>query len=180
MRRMLRHVARFSLQFEQTIAQAMQRSASFRLWTSREFAVVEPPVTVLIIDDDLNAADALAHVLEAHGLEVRTASGGVQAVKSTQQWTPAVIILDIEMPQADGFKVARALRTSRRFEVIPIVAHTSLPEREVLDRGSSAQIDAYCRKGKSTQSLLKLIELVAPTDVASCPKKQDAIRPPRT
>ena len=145
----------------------MQRSSSFHLWTNRTFAAVEPPVQVLIVDDDRNVADALGRALELDGMRVTTAYDGAEAIRPVQRLTPHVVILDVQMPHAGGFKVARALRTWRRFDPIPIIAHTLLPEREIMDRGRAVQMDAYCRKGKSAHSLLKLIELVAPAPALS-------------
>ncbi|WP_075644383.1 response regulator [Caballeronia cordobensis] len=73
-----------------------------------------------------------------------------------------MVILDIQMPEADGFTVARALRTSYQLATVPLIAHTSLAEREVIERGRAASIDAYCRKGRSLSKLLCLIEHLAP------------------
>ncbi|MFM0327563.1 response regulator [Caballeronia glebae] len=156
-------MARFSLNFSRKSFKVMQRSPSFHLWTNRRFDTVEPPVQVLIVDDDRNVADALGHALESGGMTVTIAYDGAEAIRSVQRLTPHVVILDIQMPDTDGFKVARALRTWRRFDPIPIIAHTSLPEREIVDRARAVLMDAYCRKGKSVKSLLKLIEVVAPT-----------------
>ncbi|MDR5884229.1 response regulator [Caballeronia sp. LZ032] len=145
----------------------MQRSQPrFHLWTDRIFRTVAPPVSVLIVDDDHAVADALAHALEAAGMRVTVAVGGAAAMHATQQWTPYLVILDIQMSDADGFTVARALRTLYRLASVPFIAHTSLAEREVIDRGKAALIDAYCRKGKSVNSLLCLIGQLAPISAA--------------
>lgn len=134
-----------------------------QLWTTRAFQVVRPPVTALIVDDDAALAEALAQALAAAGLDATTALGGVAAIRATQHWTPHIVVLDIQMPGCDGFQVARAFRTSPSLAVVPIIAHTSLAEREIIERGKAAGIDAYCRKGNSPRSLLRLIAHLTPT-----------------
>ncbi|WP_062641521.1 response regulator [Caballeronia arationis] len=134
-----------------------------QLWTTRAFELVEPPVTALIVDDDDALAEALAQALAAGGLQATTALGGGAAIRATQHWTPHIVVLDIQMPGCDGFQVARAFRTSPRLVLVPIIAHTSLAEREIIERGKAAGIDAYCRKGNSPRALLRLIAHLTPT-----------------
>jgi CheY-like chemotaxis protein len=147
---------------------AMQASTHHRsihrLWTSRSFAAVRPPLAALIVDDDDALTAALEDVLRSEGLEPRIVHGGADALRVTQFWTPHVVVLDIQMPEFDGFRVAQALRTSPRLSLVPIIAHTSLAEREVVARGKACGMDAYCRKGDSPRVLLRLIRQVAPTD----------------
>jgi CheY-like chemotaxis protein len=132
------------------------------LWTDRPFARVSPPVIVLIIDDDGDGAEALAAVLEMEGFRTVVAHGGPPAFEVAAAWTPHVVIVDIEMPDCDGFAVAAAMRGVGRFRNTPIIAFTSLAEADVIERGKDAQIDAFCRKGSPIRPLLKLIEHVAP------------------
>ena len=132
------------------------------LWTDRLFDRVLPPVIVLIIDDDMAGAQALAAVLIIEGFRTTIVESGPAAFRMPLATTPHVVILDMEMPACDGFAVASAMRESSRFANTPIIAHTSLAEAEVEERGRQAQIDAFCRKGISIRPLLDLIEHVAP------------------
>ncbi|MDR5798029.1 response regulator [Caballeronia sp. LZ008] len=132
------------------------------LWTDRRFDRVSPPVVVLIVDDDMAGAQALAAVLMIEGFQTTVVDAGQAAFKTPLVATPHVVILDIEMPVCDGFAVASAMRGSSRFANTPIIAYTSLAEAEVEARGKHAQIDAFCRKAISIQPLLDLIEYVAP------------------
>ena len=84
--------------------------------------------------------------------EPSVAESGHAALTTPQAWAPHVVILDIEMPVCDGFAVAEAVRGSRSFAAVPIIAFTSLDESEVIERGKEVQIDAYCRKGNSLHS----------------------------
>ncbi len=137
------------------------------LWTTRQFDPVHPPVAVLIVDDEKAVADALAAALTAYGFRIYVADSGVAALRTPRAWAPHVVVLDIEMPTCDGFTVAEAMRGSDRFAVVPIIAHTSLAEAEVIERGKSADIDAFYRKGDALPGLFKLIEHLAPSAAPS-------------
>lgn len=143
----------------------MQRNAlqMSGLWTTRRFDGVTPPVCVLIVDDDDAMSAALEAALVTYGFRASVANGGVCAVSTPKVSTPHVVVLDIEMGECDGFTVAGAMRDSSRFATIPIIAHTSLPEAEVVERGRQVEIDAFHRKGSSLLSLFRLIEYLAPS-----------------
>ncbi|SAL82439.1 response regulator receiver protein [Caballeronia arvi] len=135
------------------------------LWATRQFKAVHPPVAVLIVDDEPLSAEALAAALIAYGFRIRIADGGLAALQTPQAWTPHVVVLDIEMPNCDGFLVAEAMRGSTRFAVVPIIAYTSLAEADVIERGKSVEIDAFYRKGNALPGLFRMIEHVAPSAV---------------
>ncbi|WP_250504119.1 response regulator [Caballeronia sp. AZ7_KS35] len=121
-----------------------------------------PPITLLIVDDDDAGANALAAAVMAYGCRALVAASGKAAFETPASWVPHVVILDIEMPEWDGFSVAKAMRGSSRFATVPIVAHSSLPEAEVSERGIEAEIDAYYRKGEPLRGLFRTIEYLAP------------------
>ncbi|KDR25518.1 MULTISPECIES: response regulator [Caballeronia] len=121
-----------------------------------------PPVAVLLVDDDAAVAEALAAALIAYGCRALVAPGGWAALAITESWVPQVVVLDIEMPDIDGFAVARAMRGSTRFATVPILAHSSLAEAEIVERGVDVGIDAFYRKGESLHGLFQMIEYLAP------------------
>lgn len=132
------------------------------LWATRDFDAVTPPVAVLVVDDDDAMADALAAALMAGGYRALVAAGGCAAFAIPESWVPHVVVLDIEMPDCDGFSVAKAMRGSTRFATVPIVAHSSLAEAEVVERGIEVEIDAFYRKGQPLHGLFQMIEYLAP------------------
>jgi len=67
---------------------------------------------VLLADDNRDAADSLALLLSIEGHEVRVAYGGAAALSLAQSFRPEVALLDIGMPDVDGYQVARALRAT--------------------------------------------------------------------
>jgi CheY-like chemotaxis protein len=81
---------------------------------------IETRRRVLIVDDNVDAAESLGMLLAQNGHEVRTAHGGVQAVSLAKSFRPEIMILDLGMPEMDGYAVARAIRED------PMLAHTRL------------------------------------------------------
>lgn len=132
------------------------------LWATRDFDAVTPPIAVLIVDDDAAMADALAAALMAYGYRALVANEGEAALQVSQASAPHVVVLDIEMAPRDGFSVAEAMRGSSRFATVPIIAHSSLAEEEVMERGIAVRIDAFYRKGEPLHGLFRMIEHVAP------------------
>ncbi|OYO28971.1 response regulator [Janthinobacterium sp. PC23-8] len=65
---------------------------------------------LLVVDDNVDAADTLAELLELDGHEVRTAYTGAQAVERTEAFRPAIVFLDIGLPDMNGYDVAGKLR----------------------------------------------------------------------
>jgi CheY-like chemotaxis protein len=84
-----------------------------------------PPVTaekarVLVVDDNADAADMLALLLQQGGYEARTAPDGESALAAMESWTPDVAVLDIGLPGMNGYELARRMRS------IPDLARTRL------------------------------------------------------
>jgi CheY-like chemotaxis protein len=79
---------------------------------------------MLVVDDNRDAADTLALLLEADGAEVRVAYDGRAALAAAESFQPSSVLLDIGMPGMDGWEVARRLRQDQRFAGLRIVALT--------------------------------------------------------
>ncbi len=81
---------------------------------------------VLIVDDNLDAAEALRLLLCIKGFEAFTACDGPEAIQRTKEYAPDVIFMDLEMPTMDGCEAARRIHAMPECESIPIVALTGL------------------------------------------------------
>jgi len=77
--------------------------------------------TILIVEDDTDVADMLNAYFYIQGYEVVTVNWGEDAIKVCRSNRPDLIILDIRLPDIDGFEVARRLRSNQRTEDIPII-----------------------------------------------------------
>jgi CheY-like chemotaxis protein len=119
----------------------------------------EPRQRVLVVDDNHDAADTLAMLLEFLDYEVRTAYDGQQAVDVSAQFQPQLVILDINMPVMDGYEAAKILR-GRSGERTVLVALTAVSTPEAKDKAREAGFDIHLRKpvdGGELTGLLKRI-----------------------
>lgn len=96
---------------------------------------------ILLIEDNEQNRYLATFLLQARGWEVVHASDGPSGIALAGQCTPALILLDIQLPQMDGYEVARALKADPAVAPIPIVAVTSYAM--VGDR--EAALDAGCQ-----------------------------------
>lgn len=83
---------------------------------------VQPDRTrILIVDDQRELADMLSNVLSDEGFDVTVCSDGREAIKCIQDIQPAAMILDVMMPETDGFEVLRQLRNDPAGRKLPVV-----------------------------------------------------------
>ena len=89
-------------------------SASFSpncaLWTNRNVNPDAAQWRILVVDDNAASAEGLAAALTADGCDARYVLSGVDALQAIDGWVPHVVVLDISMPEHDGFATARVLR----------------------------------------------------------------------
>lgn len=109
--------------------------------------------TLLIVEDDLDIADMLNAYFRVQGYDVQTVNWGEDGVRAAQTSLPDLVILDIRLPDIDGFEVARRLRGNRRTRIIPIIFLTEKRERSDRLRGLELQADDYITKPFDVQEL---------------------------
>jgi len=115
--------------------------------------VEEAKPTILVVEDDLDIADMLNAYFRVQGYEVLTVNWGEDGVRAAQTSNPGLVILDIRLPDIDGFEVARRLRGNRRTKEIPIIFLTEKRERNDRLRGLELQADDYITKPFDIQEL---------------------------
>ncbi|RFU49708.1 response regulator [Paraburkholderia sp. DHOC27] len=138
--------------------QRLHTRSTVQKWTARSLNVRGHQLRVLVVDDTTTAADALAAYLSIEDVGCRVAYGGHEAINTAISWDPHVILMDISMPECNGFDASLAVRRNPRTAHIAIVAHTSLDEAEVRRHLSDAEFDGYYQKGQSLDRLLDLIK----------------------
>ncbi|MGF7160935.1 signal transduction histidine kinase/CheY-like chemotaxis protein/HAMP domain-containing protein [Rhodoligotrophos appendicifer] len=94
-------------------------------------AAEEKPATVLIIDDEKSSREAIARALKAEGYQVINAVGGRDGLRLAKEKRPDAIILDIIMPDLDGWGVLRALKADDDLSHIPVILVTVLGDRDM-------------------------------------------------
>lgn len=113
----------------------------------------EQKPTILIVEDDLDIADMLTAYFRVQGYDVMTVNWGEDGVRSCQTSLPDLVILDIRLPDIDGFEVARRLRSTRRTQEIPIIFLTERRERLDRLRGLELRAEDYITKPFDIQEL---------------------------
>src|SRR5262245_60887669 len=92
---------------------------------------------ILVVDDDRKIAALVRAYLEREGYRVVTASDGREAVARARVEHPQLIVLDLMLPELDGFEVMRRVRADRDVPILMLSARSSLPERIIgLERGA--------------------------------------------
>ena len=82
---------------------------------------------VLVVDDDDAVRELVATILEEEGYAVRTAASGREALSVARQERPAVVLMDVAMPELDGLSACRRLRADERLAALPVVLMSSQP-----------------------------------------------------
>jgi PleD family two-component response regulator len=115
--------------------------------------VAEVKSKILIVEDDLDVAEMLNAYFRVQGYEVFTVNWGEDGVRAAQTVMPDLMILDIRLPDIDGFEVARRVRTDRRTHEIPIIFLTEKRERADRLQGFEVGADDYITKPFDVQEL---------------------------
>ncbi|HEY5706711.1 MAG TPA: HAMP domain-containing protein [Terrimicrobiaceae bacterium] len=115
---------------------------------------------VLIVDDDARNIFALSIALEKHNMQVLSATNGRQAVKIIRE-TPdlAVILMDIMMPEMDGFQTIREIRKLSEFRALPILALTAKAMKGDREKCLEAGASDYIAKPVDIEQLLSLLRI---------------------
>jgi len=108
---------------------------------------------ILIVEDDLDVAEMLNAYFRVQGYEVYTVNWGEDGVRSCQTIHPDLVILDIRLPDIDGYEVARRLRGDRRTAEIPIIFLTEKRDRSDRLQGLEIGADDYITKPFDVQEL---------------------------
>jgi signal transduction histidine kinase/DNA-binding response OmpR family regulator len=107
---------------------------------AKEEALQKPAVSegrrVLVVDDNVDAAESIAVLLRMEGHEVKTVSDGQQALASAQVFAPSVVVLDIGLPGMDGYELARRMRQLPETRKALFIALTGYGQKE--DRAQAA------------------------------------------
>lgn len=109
--------------------------------------------TLLIVEDDVDVAEMLSAYFQSQGYEVHTVQWGEDGLRAAQSTLPDLIILDIRLPDVDGFEVARRLREQRKTQHIPILFLTERRERSDRLRGLQLSAEDYITKPFDIQEL---------------------------
>jgi DNA-binding response OmpR family regulator len=121
------------------------------------------PTKVLAIDDDSAMTELVAILLRSHGFEVITANNGLDGVECARNQFPDIVILDLMMPELDGWNVCRSIRS---FSKIPIVILSAIDNPGSVSSALDAGADDYLIKPVPTGVLIAHINNLARRAIA--------------
>jgi DNA-binding response OmpR family regulator len=113
--------------------------------------------TILVIDDEKSARDAIGNALSDVGYVIVTARGGRDGLKLAREYRPDVIILDVIMPDLDGWAVLRALKSDADLADIPVILVTVVGDR---DLGLALGAVDYLTKPIAPDELMRVVQRV--------------------
>lgn len=114
--------------------------------------------TVLYIEDNLYNRELVKRVLEAEHYQVMVAETGLGGIDQAVEQEPDLVILDISLPDIDGYEVARRLRLIPRLSKIPILALTAHVMKGDRERSLEAGCDGYIQKPVDVDRLPSQVE----------------------
>lgn len=101
---------------------------------------------ILIVDDEPSARATLEALLYPEGYNLAFAANGQAALRLVEELEPDVILLDVMMPDTDGFTICQHLKAEKRWQHIPVIIVTALDSKEDLARGLEAGADEFLSK----------------------------------
>ncbi len=115
---------------------------------------------VLVVDDDARNIFALTTILESQEMEVLSATNGRQAIETIHATTElSVVLMDIMMPEMDGYETMREIRKDARFRTLPILALTAKAMKGDREKCLQAGASDYIAKPVNTDQLLSLLRV---------------------
>jgi CheY-like chemotaxis protein len=115
------------------------------------------PRRVLVVDDNVDAAESTAMILRLWGHQVRIAHTGPEALRAAEEDEPEVVVLDIGLPGMSGYEVARRLRAQPRFRTTTLAAVTGYCQDEDRRRSEEAGFNVHLVKPVEPEALEALL-----------------------
>ncbi len=116
--------------------------------------------TLLVVDDDKSLVKSLKYRLEKKGFSIYAAYGGKEALETVEGHRPDLVLLDIVMPEMDGYEVIKALKQKHNTASIPIVVMTGVENVEGKVKALSVGATEFHHKSSGFDELLKTIESI--------------------
>jgi two-component system alkaline phosphatase synthesis response regulator PhoP len=118
---------------------------------------------ILIVDDDPDLVEAVSTILESKGYALAKAYGGVEGLQKARAENPDLIVLDVMMPDKDGYEVCKELKADEKYRSIPILLLTAVvsnipTSRYTQQMGMETEADDYVDKPVEPQELVKRVE----------------------
>jgi putative two-component system response regulator len=112
---------------------------------------------ILVVDDDENILNLERTILEQKGFDVTAAGGGAEALQLLEERTFDLVLLDVMMPEVDGFTVCRRIKEDPRLKDVPVIFLTAKGGGEALAEGFESGAIMYINKPFTANKLLTIV-----------------------
>ncbi|MEW5910865.1 MAG: response regulator [Thermodesulfobacteriota bacterium] len=118
---------------------------------------------ILVVDDEPDFCSIVQGQLEKENFEVELAYNGVEGLEKVRANPPDAVILDVMMPEMDGYKMCRVLKADEKFRDIPVILLTAVASHIMTTRyshadGMSTEADDYIDKPASAEEILRSVK----------------------
>ena len=115
---------------------------------------------IMVVDDEPDITDIVQTFLSGHGYQVITENNPHKVIEKAKNFHPNLILLDIMMPDVDGYDICAALKKEKEFTNTPIVFLTGKDRSEDMGRSFKAGGDMFIKKPFSCERLLEIVNIV--------------------
>lgn len=118
------------------------------------------PHKILIVDDEPNIVISLEFLMQQSGYEVDIARDGEEALQKIASFEPDLVLLDIMLPQLNGFEVCQRIRENKQWNQLKIIMLSAKGREIDVSKGIALGADAYITKPFSTKDLISKVQLL--------------------
>ena len=115
---------------------------------------------ILVVDDEQNIVDLISIVLRGEGYDVETALNGLEALKKLQKNLPALVILDVNMPQLDGWSVLSSIRATEETRALPVLMCTNKDLVSDVERAEVLGATGYIPKPFEIERVVRKVKQI--------------------
>ncbi len=119
--------------------------------------MIDPNQNVLVVDDDADLNELVGAYVRLAGFRYYSARDGISAIRQARELKPALVVLDVMLPDSDGFEICRQLKSEQDTAQIPIVMLSALDREEHRRRGCQCGAVAYLTKPFDPSRLMDTI-----------------------
>jgi CheY-like chemotaxis protein len=121
--------------------------------------------TILVVDDNRDNMELMQYLLKAFGYEPLAATSGAEAIRLVREKRPDLILMDIQMPEMDGFEATEAIRREPTLEECPVVAVTAYAMVGDQQRILSSGFEGYISKPITPETFVAQVEAFLPSEL---------------
>jgi DNA-binding response OmpR family regulator len=119
-----------------------------------------PPPNIVVIDDDLELLKLITMLLRRIGAQSQTFFDGGGALNYLEDNVPGLVILDLMLPDMDGFEILKWIRADQRFTTVPVLILSAKADPVTIRRGLDTGADGYVTKPYIANSLIDRVRLL--------------------